>query len=78
MKIYTVDTKSKLISLELSFHQWVVVSRRAIEDGWVMNRFDLHYTVVHINRSCTDPMELLLRLMNMGFDRSLMELRWTL
>ena len=78
MEVYTSDTKAPLKSLELSFHHWAVVSGGTKEEEFVMGRFELHYTLVAVDRWSKDGIDLPLRLLDMQFNQSLKELRFSL
>ena len=78
MLVYTSDAKGSLVSMELSFHQWAIVSGGTMEQGLVMDVFDLAFTLVDYDRTSEDGLELPIRLLEMKFNKSLKELRWTL
>ena len=67
MKIYTSDSIATLVSLVLSFHQWAMVSSRTVGEEFITDRFDLHYTLVDVERSSKDGLDLTLRLLDMQY-----------
>ena len=79
MKIYTSDSIATLVSLELSFHQWAMVSSGTVEEEFITDRFDLHYTLVDVERSSKDGLDLPLRLLDMQYKKSLKDFMfsWT-
>ena len=58
MEIYTSDSIATFVSLELSFHQWAMVSSGTVEEEFITDRFDLHYTLVDVERSSKDGLDL--------------------